>query len=183
MKRIGERIKRQREFLGLQLNELAKKVGVTSSALSQIEKAKSQPTIITLKLIAENLKTTVGELVGENEGMHNHPVYRADEVQLIETNESNAQVFSLSQHDVSKQLDTFKIRFPKDADSVGLCRKCKGQFFAYLLSGEIQFDIDNKTYVIQAGDTMYFNARTNFRFLNSSNSISELLCVMVNSNA
>ena len=69
MQRIGERIKSKREQLGLQLNELAKKVGVSSSALSQIEKAKSFPTIITLKLIAENLQTTVGELIGENESL------------------------------------------------------------------------------------------------------------------
>ena len=55
MKRIGERIKYKREVMGLHLNELAKKVGISSSALSQIEKAKSYPTIITLKLIASNL--------------------------------------------------------------------------------------------------------------------------------
>jgi XRE family transcriptional regulator, regulator of sulfur utilization len=54
MKRLGERIKRKRESLHMQLNELAKKVGISSSALSQIEKAKAFPSVITLKSIADS---------------------------------------------------------------------------------------------------------------------------------
>lgn len=183
MNRIGERIKQKRELLGWQLNELARKVGISSSALSQIEKAKSQPTIITLKLIAESLKTTVGELVGENENLLNNPVFRSDEIHLLETNEGGSELFSLSYYDVAKQMDAFKIRIPKDADSIGLCRHCTGQIFAFLLSGEIQFDIDNKSYLIQPGDTLYFNARRNFRLLNISNQVSELICVSASSNS
>ena len=49
MNRIGERIKKKREQFNLQLNELAEKIGISSSALSQIEKAKSFPSIVTLK--------------------------------------------------------------------------------------------------------------------------------------
>ena len=44
MKKIGERIKNRRILLKMQLNDLAARVGITSSALSQIEKAKAFPT-------------------------------------------------------------------------------------------------------------------------------------------
>ena len=74
MNRIGVRIKKKREQLNLQLNELAEKIGISPSALSQIEKAKSFPSIITLKTIAEKLHTTVGELIGENDSLANNPV-------------------------------------------------------------------------------------------------------------
>ena len=40
MKRIGDRINTKRKQLNLQLNDLAKKVGISPSALSQIEKPK-----------------------------------------------------------------------------------------------------------------------------------------------
>ncbi|KAB2822721.1 MAG: helix-turn-helix transcriptional regulator, partial [Paludibacter sp.] len=69
MNRIGERIKRKRDQFKLNLNELAKRVGISSSALSQIENGKAFPTIITLKSIADQLQTTVGELIGENESV------------------------------------------------------------------------------------------------------------------
>ncbi|NLE31941.1 MAG: helix-turn-helix transcriptional regulator, partial [Bacteroidales bacterium] len=48
MKRIGERIKKKRELMNLNLNELAERVAVSASALSQIEKSKSFPSIFTL---------------------------------------------------------------------------------------------------------------------------------------
>ncbi|MDD3079960.1 MAG: XRE family transcriptional regulator [Paludibacter sp.] len=177
MNRIGERIKRQRELLGLQLNDLAKKVGISSSALSQIEKAKSYPSILTLKLIAENLQTTVGELIGENESLFNNPVFRREEYVLINKNDSGTQSFMLSQQDLSKQMDTFKLVFSENSDSIELLKHCTGQIFGFLLSGEIQFEIDNKSYVVQAGDTIYFNAKRNFRLQNIFNGNSELICV------
>ena len=109
MERIGERVKYKREQLKLQLNELAKKVGISPSALSQIEKAKSFPSIVTLKLIAENLHTTVGELIGENESLQNNPIFRNDEYIFIQKNDSGSEVFLLSQQDMSKQMGKGKV--------------------------------------------------------------------------
>lgn len=86
MKRLGERIKRKREDLHLRLNELAQKVGISPGALSQIEKAKAFPSITTLKSIADNLYTTVGELIGENEILTNNPLVKFSEKSFIVKN-------------------------------------------------------------------------------------------------
>ncbi len=180
MQRIGERIKYKREQLKLQLNELAKRVGISPSALSQIEKAKSFPSIVTLKLIAENLHTTVGELIGENESLQNNPIFRSEEYTFIQRNDSGTELFSLSQLDASKQMDTFLAKFNQSGDSLGLFSQFSGQIFGFLLSGEIQFDIDNKSYVVQQGDSIYFNAKRNFRMQNIFSGQSELICVAVN---
>jgi len=182
MKRIGERIKRNRELLGLQLNDLAKRVGISPSALSQIEKAKSSPSIITLKIIAENLHTTVGELIGENESLSNNPIFRKEESYIIDRNESGAVVHTLTQQDVSKQMNTFLVHFNKNSNSLGLFKQHKGQIFCYLLSGEIQFEIDNISYVVQAGDSLYFNGRRNFLMENIFDGSSKLVCVSQPSN-
>ena len=182
MNRIGERVKRQRETLGMQLNDLARKVGISSSALSQIEKAKSYPSILTLKLIAENLQTTVGELIGENESLFNNPVFRKEENILLDKNDSGTEIYVLSQHDLSKQMDTFLVKFYENTDSIDLFKQYNGQIFGYLLSGEIQFEIDNKSFVVQTGDTIYFNSKRNFRLQNIFSGVSELLCVSLSSN-
>ena len=166
MERIGERIKRKREQIGLQLNELAKKVGISSSALSQIEKAKAFPTIITLKNIAEHLNSTVGELIGENES-ENMPLVRRKEVRLIGTNEFGTDMYALSNQELNKLMDTF----------MGMFGKQSGQIYCYMLKGELQFELDHQTYNLEEGDSIYFNARRNFRFLNESKYTAELLCV------
>ena len=66
MHRMGERIRARRENLGIQVNDLAGMIGVTPSLVSQIERAKAFPSILTLKKISDALQTTVGELIGEN---------------------------------------------------------------------------------------------------------------------
>lgn len=179
MNRLGERIKRIREHKGLQLNDLARKAGITPSALSQIEKAKTFPSIITLKQIADNLQTTVGELIGENESLFNNPVFRKEEYLVIEKNNSGTELINVSQHDVSKKIDTFILKFKESSDSLELFNQQKGQIFCYLLSGEIQFEIDNKSYVVLPGDTVYFNGKRNFCFHNIYNGESQLLCTSV----
>jgi transcriptional regulator with XRE-family HTH domain len=180
MERIGERIKRKRELHSMQLNDLAKKVGISSSALSQIERAKSFPSIITLKLIAENLQTTVGELIGENESVASNPVFRKDEILQICENESGAEMFLLSQHDLNKQVDPFLMRFQPKSNSTDLFKTVSGYLYGFVLTGEVQFEIDNKSYVIQPGDSIYFNTKRNFRFENVYNGVSEVLCVLPN---
>ena len=177
MNRIGERIKKKREQFNLQLNELADKIGITSSALSQIEKAKSFPSIFTLKTIADKLHTTVGELIGENESLVNNPVVYKSEIRFIEQNKSGTLFYLLSQHDANKQMDTYLVRFSKASAIDGFFTSSFGQIFSYVLSGEIRFDLNGKTYILKPGDNIYFNAKSQFNAINYFDGISEIIWV------
>ena len=52
-------IRAWRNYKKIKMNELAKKVGISSAYLSQIETAKRKPTIDTLKLIARELSIEI----------------------------------------------------------------------------------------------------------------------------
>lgn len=182
MKRIGERIKRRREQMNLQLNDLARKVGISPSALSQIEKSKAFPSIITLKSIAENLHTTVGELIGENESLSNNPVLRKEDIKFIEKNISGTEFFFLSHHDLNKQMDTYLIRFIKNSDIEGLFKNNNGQVFCHVLNGEIEFYLDNQQYFLHPGDNLYFNSKLPFTARNKSEEVGEMLWISSVSN-
>lgn len=164
-------------MLGLQLNDLAKKVGISSSGLSQIEKSKASPSIFTLKLIAENLHTTVGELIGENESLHNNPVVRKDEYKFIEKNVSGTEIYLLSQHDLSKKMDTYLLRLIKGSDIEGFFKYYSGQIFGYILCGEIHCIVETESYTLSAGDSFYLNTKQHYKILNNSELAAELLWV------
>lgn len=176
MNRIGERIKRKRDQFKLNLNELAKRVGISSSALSQIENGKAFPTILTLKNIADQLQTTVGELIGENESIQ-MPIVRKKEAKTIITNEFGADIMALTYDELNKLMDTFMVRFPEKSNSIGLFSKQTGQLFGHVIKGELQLELDNQTYHLEEGDSVYFNARRNYQFTNISKYTAELLCV------
>jgi transcriptional regulator with XRE-family HTH domain len=177
MNRIGERIKQKRELLRLQLNELAEKVGISPSALSQIEKSKSFPSVITLKSIAENLHTTIGELVGENESLNNNPVVCKKDIKYVDQNKSGTIVYLLSNHDLNKQMDTYLVRFAKASGIEGLFAHAYGQIFCHVLSGEIRFDLEGKSYLLKQGDSIYYNAKATHNAINNCEGVSELLWI------
>lgn len=177
MNQIGERIKKKRELLNLNLNELAEKVGISASALSQIEKSKSSPSIHTLKAIAEALNSSIGELVGENEPLSNNPVVLREDVKFVDQNHTGTIVFSLSNNTPNKQMGTYLVRFAQASGIEGLLTNKRGQVYCYILSGEIRVECNKKKYVLKQGDNIYFNAKLPFNMVNSYNGLSELIWV------
>lgn len=182
MNRIGERIKKRRELQNLHLNELADRVGISSSALSQIEKSKSFPSIITLKSIAEHLHTTVGELIGENETLVNNPVVLRKDMKYVDQNSSGTIIYMLSHHDVNKHMDTYLVRFAKASGIERFFSNSQGQVFCHVISGEIRFKIEDKVFLLKQGDSIYFNAKASKDVVNNSDGLSEMLWIQSPSN-
>jgi DNA-binding XRE family transcriptional regulator len=56
-------IRAWRKHKQIKMNELAKKVGISSAYLSQIENGKRNPTIVTLKAIAKKLNIDIEMLI------------------------------------------------------------------------------------------------------------------------
>src|SRR5260370_16534036 len=75
---LGERLRTGRLAGRLTLGRVAEKVGVSVSALSQLERDQFNPTIATLKAIATTLDTTIGSLVAETSPL-DRAVVRAGE--------------------------------------------------------------------------------------------------------
>ena len=62
-KLIGERIKRQRETLGMTQENLSEKVGITVVYLSKIENGRVHPTLETLSAISGALDCDLGKVL------------------------------------------------------------------------------------------------------------------------
>ena len=178
MKRLGERVKRKRESLHMRLNELAQKVGISSSALSQIEKAKAFPSVVTLKSIADNLYTTVGELIGENEILTNNPLVKFSEKSFVEKNKSGTSLYLLSNHGNGKQMDTFLIEMEKGSDAEGIMKNHPGQEFCFVLNGTIEITIDDKNYHLEKNDSFYFNSARQHKARNLSDENARVLWIV-----
>ncbi|MBN2612685.1 MAG: helix-turn-helix transcriptional regulator [Bacteroidales bacterium] len=178
MKRLGERIKKRREYLKMQLNDLARKVGISPSALSQIEKAKAFPSITTLKSISEHLITTVGELIGENETLNKNPLITSKEKKFVLENGSGASLYLLSHHDPGKQMETYFVELKPNAVTHDFMTTHPGQEFLFVISGKIKIDLDGHEYLLQKGDSFYFNSVITHLVMNIHPGKSELLWII-----
>lgn len=59
---IGPRLRAQREQLGLSLREIARRIGVSASLISQVERDKVNPSVATLYALGRELGLTMGDL-------------------------------------------------------------------------------------------------------------------------
>lgn len=64
---IGPRLRAQREQLGLSLREIARRLGVSASLISQIERDKVNPSVSTLYALVRELGLTMGDLFSSGE--------------------------------------------------------------------------------------------------------------------
>jgi transcriptional regulator with XRE-family HTH domain len=64
---IGPRLRAQRESVGLSLRELARRIGVSASLISQIERDKVNPSVSTLYALVRELGLGMGDLFSTGE--------------------------------------------------------------------------------------------------------------------
>lgn len=178
MKRLGERIRRKRESLHLKLNDVANRVGISSSALSQIEKAKAFPSILTLKTIADCLHSTVGELIGENETLSKQPLIKDAEKKFVKKNESGTKLYLISHHDPLKQMETYIIEFVPGSDSTDIMTSHPGQEFCYVIEGKLEVVLEEKPFLLEMDDSFYFNSNIPHTAKNKYNGSTRVIWVV-----
>lgn len=179
MHRMGERIRKRRESLGIQINDLANSIGVSSSLISQIERTKAFPSILTLKKIADALQTTVGELIGENATFLRNPLMKESDRKFAKSNKNGADVYLLSHHDPQKQMDPFIIDFKQKGNSKEIMTpKNPRQEFCFVLKGSFEVKLKDKKYILNAGDSFYFYSNQTHLFTNTNNENSQLLWIV-----
>jgi transcriptional regulator with XRE-family HTH domain len=85
---IGPRLRAQREQMGLSLREVARRIGVSASLISQIERDKVNPSVSTLYALVRELRLTMGDLfAGDEAGAAGHPA-----ASPVVTSESRAAI-------------------------------------------------------------------------------------------
>lgn len=176
---MGDRIKRRRESLNIQAGDLANSIGVSASLISQIERAKAYPSILTLKKIADALHITVGEIIGEKSDLNQHPVMQQDQKKFVKQNKTGTKAYLLSHHDTGKLMDPFLLEFQEQGDSTDIMTTNNpGQEYCYVLKGEFKVSIGTTTYKINRGDSFYFMSSESHLFVNTHSGESQLLWIV-----
>src|SRR6478672_7014627 len=75
---VGPQLRARREAEHLSLRELARRLGISPSALSQIETGKSRPSVSTLYAIVTELEMSLDELFGGGRSAKRSPKPRRE---------------------------------------------------------------------------------------------------------
>lgn len=176
MDKLGQRIKERREAFGLSLGDLSTAAGVSASLLSQIEHKKASPSLNTLKAIANSLNTTIGALVGEKEIENRDPVVRQNKKKLVKQTDYGALLYKVSDYSLVQSMETYLVRLESQGNCKGLTDSARhAQEFCHVLSGVIEISLSGKLYVLNQGDSIYFDSNELESIANMQNGVSDFL--------
>ncbi|RXS98158.1 XRE family transcriptional regulator [Silvibacterium dinghuense] len=162
-RKIGERIKRLRLKKSMGLVELGRHTGLSASFLSQLETGRVVPTLRNLARIAMVFSKDLSYFF-EPEPHTLFRVHRkSDRVRLPQTGTDDPTYYfeSLGYMVPDRHMDPYYAEFiPLRADKEVRPHVHPGYEFLYMLQGELQIRHGDKAHVLEAGDSVYFDAST-----------------------
>jgi transcriptional regulator with XRE-family HTH domain len=172
---LGRRLRAERLGQGMGLREMARRVGISASALSQIETGKAQPSVSKLFDIVNLLGVSVDGLLAGHDG---HQVVvgrgqegffslqRADDHETLEL-ESGVRWRRLTAGSYPG-VEFLHVEYRPGACSSadGTFMRHAGQELGYLLSGRLRVDVGFDSHELGPGDSISFPATTPHRLRN-----------------
>jgi len=177
---LGDKIRSKRSRKNITLEQLAVKAGVTKGLISQIENNRTVPSLPVLfniiHSLGEDLKTFFGDIhdsfnshilivrKGQEQPFVKEPVkgftYKRILTQTISSQATDLVLLELKKGATRKQListDAFE---------------CK-----YILKGKVEYQVEKETFILHAGDTLFFDGRAKHRLKNIGQTEALILVV------
>ena len=153
---MGARIRAARTGMGMSLSDVAEQVGVTRSFLSQVERGVVNPSVTTLRRIAQVLRVPLFMLLGEEENGSMNAVVRKDQRRTIVLPEGNL-TYQLLSPDLNRRIEMVYSIIEPGQSSCEEPMSHPGEECVFMLKGEAQIEVGQEVFIIGEGDALYFD--------------------------
>jgi transcriptional regulator with XRE-family HTH domain len=176
---IGPRVRALREAMGLSLRDLSARTKVSPPMLSQVERGETSPTLAVAARIASGLELTLSQLLRLDEASHLAIVragegrsrvsdgHRTEEL----TPSLPGQRADVSRHELAPAASTGGHSDPP-------IHEPGSRETAIVLDGELTLEVDGERLVLEAGDSVTFDADLPHLFRNDGTAPARFLAVV-----
>ena len=162
---IGSKIREFRLSKGLSLKALAETAGVSSSLLSQIEKGSANPSINTIKNIADVLETPLF-LFFKEEAPKDNFIVRKKERRAMSFSKGKENSYELLTPDLSGDIEFMILKLNPGAEASVKRREHRGEEEAYILEGSVKLYLEGDDFILHEGDSARINSYMKHRWKN-----------------
>ncbi len=177
--KVGALIRRERQKQGISLRELARRVGISGSMLSQVETDRTRPSVSTIYGIANELGLSIDALLSDSDDaavttvptVTGNTVLRgiaASELacQLVVPGDrrklelESGVTWELLSDYLPHLVDFMFVTYEPGGSSSasGKFMRHTGTEFAFLLRGELKIQVGFEVFVLRAGDALSFDS-------------------------
>lgn len=173
---IGRRMAAYRAERGIRVSDLARRVGVSPSLVSQIERGQSRPSVSTLFALAEALDVPVDAFFRETEPAAEEPAApaaAAHEERYVVRRENRAVIDIESKvrwerltPGALKNVEFLELVYGPGAESNSTLYRHSGEEMILILSGELDIYVGFDCFHLHEGDSMHFPSMQPHRYVN-----------------
>ena len=168
----GARFRRLRQRRGLSLAQVARATGVSVGFLSALERGQMSASIGTLRRIARYYRTNI--LSFFEPAKDNSRLVRPGERKILETSKG-VRMELLAWGNTAMEPHLFRV---KPGGNSGESYTHEGEEFLHILRGEFEIWLNHdEHYLLEPGDSLYFQSSTPHRWKNPGKSESWLLWI------
>jgi transcriptional regulator with XRE-family HTH domain len=170
--KVGARLRTAREGLGISLRELARRVGVSPSLVSQIELDRVNPSVSTLYALVTELGMTMSDVFGDSRGADRTlAVVRSDdglaarpETRRVINLDSGVRWERLTPHS-DQDVEFLYVAYPVGAESCpeDALMTHGGKEYGYISSGKLGVRVGFDEYELGPGDSIAFDSSSPHR--------------------
>jgi len=175
---LGGRIREIRLMRGFSQKHLANLTGVTPSSISQVEKNLIYPSLPALFRMAESLSVEMTTFFRNHGFEETTCVYPEDQkytISLEKISKDIADAQLLLPPDIVTEVEPSVIRVKPGKKLPGHFYSHKGEELGYVLAGSLEMNIENRSYELHPGDTVYLKKNNPSQWRNSGDITEELL--------
>ena len=174
---IGEKIKELRKNKGMIISDLAEQSELSSGIISQIERDMVSPSIVTLWKIAQSLGVSVGYFFDEEPKNSISPVITKNNRKTISASSNNA-IYELLSQDLNRKIEFLYITIKAGDYSTKDFVTHEGEECGIVIKGRLMVKTNNEEYILEEGDSIYFDSMTPHRYINIGEEVCESVWAM-----
>jgi len=164
---VGGRLRQLRQERGKSMRALARASGLSTNALSMIERGRTSPSVSTLYKIAEALEVPITAFFRSEPPRQEIVMRKAADRQRITFPHGTWE--GLGGEFFIGHLEPFMLTLEKGACSGPFGMQHTGHEFVMCLSGQVEYMIEDQPYLLEPGDSLIFAAQLRHSWCNSGN--------------
>ena len=172
---IGDGIRRERLRRGLTLAQLAIQVNLTVSALSQIERGASDPSISSLRRIAQAFDVPMFQfLIGT---FQREIVVRRDRRTKMNFPDRELE-YELVSADTSGEFEVLSLTIKPGGTTSAQASTHASEECAVVVRGQVVAEVAGQAYTLDAGDSVKIHRELPHRFINAGTEDTEVFIII-----
>lgn len=179
IKSVAERIRGLRDILDVSIEEAAQACGVSIEQYKKYEAGESDIPLGVMDSMAKKYKFDISTLIsGEEPHNKSYFVTKLGEEVSVDRNADYIYQYH-GQGFIGRKVDPFVVTVPwRDSTEINF-NQHPGQEFDFVIEGELKIVVDSKEFVLQAGESVIYDAKKPHGFLALNNKAAKFLAIVI----